>query len=327
MIFSKDEVEAIVKQKLSFLESEEAKTNTEDFRFPLIYNVFDSKFGKEFEEKCRDLTLFTEIAMLTISSVNKGKKLQKFYEEMLDETIKKTLEEDEDSDAKKIIDALLPVKSLIFSKDSSDSKDSSTNVISKKGFRKLKVTQRCSAYYIFAFYAYIDVYLVDLFNNYFKKKLPEDLLQDFPDRGGIKERTRSLLQIIRKDLPEQLNQFYKNHGGLDDKSAYELLIDTRHEIAHANPLPELKKLRNKFRKQYSKAKDKRDSLIENIIGFKLFDEEDDSKNVLLSPEMKKTISNFAIILFKDIHLAFFFVEIGLSCIRYLSIIEEIVSYF
>ena len=51
-------------------------------------------------------------------------------------------------------------------------------------------------------------------------------------------------------------------------------------------------------------------------------EKDEEKNISrkrkLTPEMKKIVSNFAITIFKDIHLAFFFVEIGLSCIRYLS---------
>ncbi len=325
MRFSKEEIEAIIKQRVNFLESEVLKTKNEEFSFPLIHDIFSSKFGKNLEEKCRDLTGFTELSMLSISIVNKSKKLKTFSRKLFDEGLKMSLEEDEDSDVRKMAEALIPIKSLLFSKNSSDSNDKTPDVLSKKGMQKMKVTQRCSAYYIFAFYAYIDVYLDELYKNYFKKKVPDeekDLLKGFPERGGVKERTKSLLQLIRRDLPEQMDEFYGCYNGLNDKTAYELLIDTRHEIAHANPLPELRKLRNKFRKQYSEAKKKRDTLIERI-GVNLFEEEDKKKEVLISSKMKKTYSKFVTNLFKDIHLAFFFVEIGLSCLRYLSIIEEI----
>ncbi len=326
MGLSKEEVEDLIKQKLSSLEAEESRNKTEDLGFPLLHKVFISKFGKNLEKKCADLIEFTELSMLIISIVRKRNKIEKYYRKILDEGLRMSLEEDEESESRRIAEAIEPIKSFIFSNDTSNLDKKETDVLSKKGIQKLKIVERCSAYYIFALYAYIDVYLKELFENYFKKKISEqerDLLKSFPERGGVKERMKRLLQIIRKDLPEQIVEFYNNYNGLNDKLAFELLLVTRHDIAHANPLPKLEKLRSKFRKQYNKAKEKRDFLIEGFLGYKFFENGDENEENLISSKMKKTITNFFSDILKDIHLSFFFMEIGLSCIRYLAIIEAV----
>lgn len=51
MNFSREDIEDIIIQKLSSLDNEESKSKTEDLRFPLIYDAFNSKFGKNLEEK------------------------------------------------------------------------------------------------------------------------------------------------------------------------------------------------------------------------------------------------------------------------------------
>lgn len=325
MNFSREDIEEIIIQKLSILDNEESKNKTEDLRFPLIYDAFNSKFGKNLEEKCRDLTLFIEASMLLISIIKKREKLQQNIHKLFEGGLEMSLEEEEDSEARQFAEAVEPLKSFIFSKDSSDSDDKEPDVLSKKGIQELRIVQRCSAYYILALYAYIDVYLEQLFEKYFKKKIPKDeskFLLNFPERGGIKKRVKYLSQIIKRELPEQFDEFYMKYDGLNDKIAFELLIETRHKVAHKNPLPELNKLRSRFRKHYKKAKEHRDILIEGISNFKFF-ENDEEDHKQLSINMKANMTKLFNLIFKDIHLAFFFLEVGLSCIRYLALIEEL----
>ena len=325
MNLTQEIIKEIISQKLKILDAKESKNKTEEIGFPLIYDSFSSKFGRNLEEKCRDLTLFTETSMLLISIIKKRDKFQKTIYKLMEGALKMSLEEEDDSEAKQFAEAIEPFKSFLFSKDSSDSDNKESDLLSEKGMQELKIVQRCSAYYVLALYAYIDVYLEDLFEMYFKKKFPEDennLLDKFPYKRGVKERVKYLSQFIKKELPELFDEFYKNYDGVNDKLAFELLIDTIHLVAHKNPLPELNKLRSKFKQHYKKAKNHRDVLIKEISTKDFLMNDEDGKNQI-PDDIKKSISKFINIIFKDIHLAFFFLEVGLSCIRYLALIEEL----
>lgn len=150
---------------------------------------------------------------------------------------------------------------------------------------------------------------------------------EFPEKGGLKKKNRKVLQILKQELPGQLDDFFKKYQGLNDKHAMDLFIDLRNDIAHDNPLPELKNLRRKFPKHYKKAKDKRDAFVEKILVFQEFTNNNKDGEAVLSQKSKKKIASVLGDFFKDIHLFIFIIEIGFSCIRYLSVIEELVIQF
>ncbi len=329
MDLSQDDVHCIISQKLALIETEELTNKSKYFGFTLLDKVLESKFGKKLESKCADLTIFTEAIILLVSIVNKRPKLEPYYNKLIDEGTEMFLKNDTEKENHEITEAILTLRPHIFPVFGSAEDKKNEDVLSKKGMQELKIVQRCSAYYILALYAYIDVYLDEYFEKLLKKKIPleeREKLDGYPKKGGIKDKTKFLLKVMGDKLPEQIDGFYFDYKGINDKAAFDLFLETRNSIAHANPLPKLEKLRSKFRKQYKKAKEKKDYIIDSIVKFDFSDNKDKKKRTEPSSEMKKAFTNILNTVLKDIHLAFLFMEISQSCIKYLAIIEEITQF-
>jgi len=284
-------------------------------------SFFNTDFGKNFENNCKDLFQFTTVAYKPYLYVI----LKQYYEpyifsENFYEKAKKQFELELRGEKKKnTLQALLLLKSIKNETPKEKEEPQEQDLMSFETLEEIKLIPRLVAYFVLTIYAYIDVF-IDASYNYICEKAPRkifpDLSKEFHRSNKIKEQLNSLIRILNKELPGMISKAYRKISITDNKAAFSCIIKLRNEIAHVNPLPKIDELKKNFSKQYKNAKK---ALLE--FGKKFFDEIPEPKT-----ELERDFLNISKKVLTEFEILFVIIEIGLSAMTYLALFEKLLIY-
>ncbi len=133
----------------------------------------------------------------------------------------------------------------------------------------------------------------------------------------MNERIKNLLLVTDREtrLPTIIDEILKirDRKWYEDKMAFGVILNIRNEIAHGYYLPEIGELKKNFGHIYANANKKLVLVID--------------KYLPQIPEVQSFIQKYMSRSFEtissDLEFMMFLIELGIACLRYLSVIEKI----
>ncbi|MHA1223336.1 MAG: hypothetical protein ACTSP3_08790 [Candidatus Heimdallarchaeaceae archaeon] len=286
-----------------------------------IKNYFMTESGKKFAENYFDLSYF--IAMITIIPpfINSREKILKFiFSGELLKLIEKYINNGENitkEEFTKIENIIASFQELIKENKESVIEQQSTETEEiTETLEQLKVTERIIAYYIFALYAYLEVYSKSLYKSVIihidnKKLYPIQSSKD------LFSNPYDTIKVLLKNISDSnanlnllLDRVLHRKSWITKKEALVKVIELRNEIAHNKPILQIEELRRKFKKETRDANREKNNTIKEM-----------KKNI---PE--KIYSLFESLL-EEFGTIFLIRNIGVSCVLFIVCVDKLISDF
>lgn len=286
------------------------------------FSIFETEFGKNFENNCKDLFSFIIVAY----SMQLLTSLRKVYEEYIfsEDFFRKAEEQiDFELGGKKKKDALkaLSLLRIINQMGTSETKNTNENdLFSQEALQELNIVSRLIAYFVLTLYAYVDVFIEESYCYICEKASREKLtsiIEEFQKSKRIIEKLKSLISSMDKNLPEYISESYKQLSNCDDKATLAYTLKLRNDIAHANPIPEIDILKKDFTQQWCNAQKTSKKIKEDF-----FANLPEPKT-----ELERDMLEGADKLLKKFDSLFLIIEIGFSCMKYLALFEKLLTFF
>jgi len=209
------------------------------------------------------------------------------------------------------------VESFTKGKQKTNEKD----LLSREGIQESKLLSHLVAYFILRLFAFTDAFTQDLYNfirdSISNKERLYEIIEYYNKSKKLNERIKNLLLVTDKELkiPNIIDELFKekNRKCYEDKAALGIIIQIRNKIAHGYYLPEVEELQEQFKYINKNSKIRLERTSNKFLDlFPKFHEfilkyMQDSSNRIIS----------------DLEFMMFLIELGMACMRYMSIIEKI----
>ncbi len=301
-------------------------------------DLFKTRFGKKFQNKYKELIglvsiinilvvlisdrsiIFKELS--TEESISLGK--TKFLDEI--EKQGNSKEEYWTTLLKPILKSISEKEIVKLIKNSGKENEEELDLLSRDGIKESKFLSHLVSYFTLRLFAFMDAFVRDLFEFMWQSTPKGDKLYRifklYNQSNKLNERIKNLLAVTDKNL--KLSSLIdkvltkRDKKWFEDKAAFGVVLDIRHEIAHGYYLPEVEELKKQFYHINHYAEER----LELILG----------KYLPQIPELHQFIMQYMPrsfeIISSDLGFMMFIIELGMACLRYLSIIEKImVKYY